>query len=63
VWSLDILRVEHLSFVGNFPIGCSPLLLSLLLISIGSKQDQEKAQEADLDLRLFSEENSRFSEF
>jgi hypothetical protein len=36
-----------------------------LKFSIGSKQDQELDQEqkADLDLRLFSEENSRFSEF
>ena len=43
------------------------LLSPLLLISIGSQQDekqeQEQEQEADLDLRLFLEENSRFGEF
>jgi hypothetical protein len=27
------------------------------------KQDQEQEQEADLDPRLFSDENSRFSQF
>jgi hypothetical protein len=35
----------------------------LLLLSIGSKPDQEPAQEADLDLRLLSEKNREFSEF
>jgi len=50
-------------FFTNLSSHDSPPLL-LLLLSIGLRPDQqEQEQETDLDLRFFSEKNSRFSEF
>ena len=64
-----VLLLNTKSFLGRrndphvqFPIGWLLLsILILLLISIGTKQEQK--QVAHLDLRLFSEQKSRFSEF